>query len=173
MQAFFHQRFLDNGIALCSSPIGMRFKSIYLSQPGDFVCPWADWNDTEGFPGISQRFQEASEVEMHKSSERLRRRYGEKDPLLAPASEADTAGAGAARRAYLESLGALEKCNACLGEPCQHGGICNNFGLVNFTCACAAGWHGRRCERRMSACFGQPCENGGICKVVDQFGNFE
>lgn len=43
---------------------------------------------------------------------------------------------------------------------------------LNFTCECAPGFYGARCEQSIDACFGAPCENGGRCRVLGE-GQFE
>ena len=43
---------------------------------------------------------------------------------------------------------------------------------LNFTCECAPGFYGNRCELKIDACFGAPCENGGQCRVLGE-GRFE
>jgi hypothetical protein len=43
---------------------------------------------------------------------------------------------------------------------------------LNYTCECAPGFYGSRCEQSIDACFGAPCENGGKCRVLGE-GQFE
>ncbi|VDN37269.1 unnamed protein product, partial [Dibothriocephalus latus] len=39
LQHFFRTRFLDNGVAQCSTPKSMEFKSIFHAHPSNFTCP--------------------------------------------------------------------------------------------------------------------------------------
>ncbi|XP_025093491.1 protein slit-like isoform X1 [Pomacea canaliculata] len=64
-----------------------------------------------------------------------------------------------------------EKCNVCLRKPCLNGGVCKLVEFTNFTCECAPGYHGDRCDQQIDACFGNPCNNGGKCEVLE-FGRF-
>ncbi|KOB77926.1 Crumbs, partial [Operophtera brumata] len=48
----------------------------------------------------------------------------------------------------------------CLSGPCLNGGTCTDRD-GNYTCSCANGWTGARCNR--SVCEHNPCQTGGSC----------
>src|SRR5690606_11486180 len=63
-------------------------------------------------------------------------------------------------------------------NTCQNGAECVD-GLGNYTCRCAAGYEGERCETDVDDCAANPCANGGTCSdgvnefscsCVDDFG---
>lgn len=60
----------------------------------------------------------------------------------------------------------LSKCNACYENPCQHGSTCTLVSFKNFTCTCAPGYYGTKCENEIDACFGNPCFRG-TCEVKE------
>ncbi|XP_065344323.1 protein slit [Cloeon dipterum] len=62
----------------------------------------------------------------------------------------------------------LAKCDACFRFPCANGGTCRRAPGRAFECACAPGFHGRRCEHMIDACFGHPCRNDGVCLVLEE-----
>ena len=54
----------------------------------------------------------------------------------------------------------LRRCNACtVSEPCQNRGRCltSQLSSMQFTCECAPGFHGARCELAVDACSESPC----------------
>lgn len=57
---------------------------------------------------------------------------------------------------------------ACDGNPCMNGGNCVDMGTEEnpkqFTCACAEGYTGLTCQKRIDPCAEEPCQNGGICE---------
>ncbi|GFO44423.1 hypothetical protein PoB_007092800 [Plakobranchus ocellatus] len=50
----------------------------------------------------------------------------------------------------------------------MNGGQCVDMGTENnpkqFTCACAEGYTGLTCQKRIDPCADEPCQNGGICE---------
>uniref|UniRef100_A0A8C2DMQ4 Delta-like protein n=1 Tax=Cyprinus carpio TaxID=7962 RepID=A0A8C2DMQ4_CYPCA len=53
--------------------------------------------------------------------------------------------------------------NACLSEPCLHGGSCVESSQ-GFECQCAPGWTGPSCNINVDECTSRPCLNGGRCQ---------
>ena len=53
-----------------------------------------------------------------------------------------------------------EDIDACLSEPCENGGSCND-GLNNYTCSCFPPWEGDTCTGKV---FLSPCNNP--CQTV-------
>jgi Filamin/ABP280 repeat/EGF-like domain/Human growth factor-like EGF len=49
--------------------------------------------------------------------------------------------------------------NHCAPNLCEHGGVCSNQ-VNGFTCACAAGYQGDRCELEIDDCASNPCQHG-------------
>ncbi|XP_072285600.1 protein crumbs homolog 1-like isoform X2 [Pyxicephalus adspersus] len=59
--------------------------------------------------------------------------------------------------------------DVCFKDPCLHGGKCqDDFNL--FSCACAEGWEGPRCEVNIDDCKPQPCVHG-LC--IDLEANYQ
>ncbi|KAG8228091.1 hypothetical protein J437_LFUL000093 [Ladona fulva] len=56
------------------------------------------------------------------------------------------------------------------GPRCFNGGICLDGPGPNFTCVCANGWTGPRCEVQADECLSAPCKNGGLC--IDLLADF-
>ena len=51
----------------------------------------------------------------------------------------------------------------CAGNPCQNGATCVGS-IHEYTCRCASGFTGSRCEKRHAPeCVGNLCENGATC----------
>lgn len=55
-------------------------------------------------------------------------------------------------------------------QRCHNGGECIEGKGLNFTCSCAAGWHGRYCELETDECESSPCQNGAVC--VDKLASY-
>jgi hypothetical protein len=53
--------------------------------------------------------------------------------------------------------------DACASKPCKNGGACGNT-LQGFSCDCAPGYNGKRCEDPIDHCSDEPCQNGGSCQ---------
>lgn len=51
----------------------------------------------------------------------------------------------------------------CDPEPCLNGGACQDL-FNTFTCSCADGWSGRRCDFFTDTCASRPCVHGN-CSV--------
>lgn len=47
----------------------------------------------------------------------------------------------------------------CASEPCLNGGACRDL-FDTYSCSCADGWSGRRCEFYSHACASEPCVHG-------------
>ncbi|XP_037088606.1 LOW QUALITY PROTEIN: protein slit-like [Pollicipes pollicipes] len=62
----------------------------------------------------------------------------------------------------------LAKCDVCYTDPCENGATCTPRAEQQYTCTCAAGFYGEKCQSKIDACYGNPCDNGGTCKVVQQ-----
>lgn len=62
-------------------------------------------------------------------------------------------------------------CFCCLSgpNPCEHGGSCMNTD-GSFTCNCALGYTGPRCEADINECGSSPCQNDATC--LDQIGDY-
>lgn len=54
-------------------------------------------------------------------------------------------------------------------NPCEHGGQCVNT-EGSFTCNCAKGYAGPRCEQDVNECASNPCQNDGTC--LDRIGDY-
>ncbi|XP_065053012.1 fibropellin-3-like [Rhopilema esculentum] len=52
--------------------------------------------------------------------------------------------------------------NECASSPCYNGGGCNNY-INHYTCSCAGGFTGTRCQTDINECGSNPCLNGGNC----------
>ena len=52
--------------------------------------------------------------------------------------------------------------------PCQNNGICNhtNITLVGYTCSCATGFNGARCEDDHRPCKPDTCWNQGMNRLI-------
>ena len=60
------------------------------------------------------------------------------------------------------TMHSISDINECDSQPCQHGGVCQNY-VNRFHCLCKAGYAGVWCERDIDECASQPCLNGGTC----------
>ncbi|CAG5922432.1 unnamed protein product [Menidia menidia] len=52
--------------------------------------------------------------------------------------------------------------NSCTEDFCMNGGSCYKSGSI-FSCSCAPGYTGHRCETDIDECQSNPCHNGGTC----------
>uniref|UniRef100_A0A672G1S5 Versican a n=1 Tax=Salarias fasciatus TaxID=181472 RepID=A0A672G1S5_SALFA len=60
--------------------------------------------------------------------------------------------------------------HSCTENICQNGGSCYKSGSV-YSCNCAPGYTGHRCETDIDECQSNPCRNGGTC--VDGLASFK
>ncbi|XP_054467716.1 versican core protein-like [Anoplopoma fimbria] len=58
---------------------------------------------------------------------------------------------------------------SCTENVCLNGGSCFKSGSI-YTCSCAPGYSGDRCETDFDECQSNPCRNGGTC--VDRLASF-
>ncbi|KAL7065511.1 hypothetical protein AAHC03_04868 [Spirometra sp. Aus1] len=146
LQNFFRARFLDNGVAQCSTPKSMEFKSIFHAHPSNFTCP--------GLLPLGSTAEAGGGL-----------RLGAMPATTAATSRPTSFATGVAAHA-------LAKCSPCTPNPCQGGGECQPVTSLRFICHCKAPFYGDMCEHKMNACFGQPCRNGGTCKFIDDVGHY-
>ncbi|KAK2837384.1 hypothetical protein Q5P01_014596 [Channa striata] len=59
--------------------------------------------------------------------------------------------------------------HTCTEDFCLNGGSCFKIGNI-YTCSCAPGYSGDRCETDIDECQSNPCRNGGTC--VDGLASF-
>ncbi|KAK9522641.1 hypothetical protein VZT92_019090 [Zoarces viviparus] len=59
--------------------------------------------------------------------------------------------------------------HSCTENICLNGGACYKSGSI-YTCRCAPGYSGNRCETDFDECQSNPCRNGGTC--VDKLASF-
>ncbi|XP_075955769.1 versican a [Anarhichas minor] len=59
--------------------------------------------------------------------------------------------------------------HSCTENICLNGGACYKSGSI-YTCRCAPGYSGNRCETDFDECQSNPCRNGGTC--VDRLASF-
>lgn len=64
-----------------------------------------------------------------------------------------------------------EPTGPCKDHQCQNGATCEPDGDEDYTCLCAEGFEGDRCEVDIDECADDPCENGGTC--ANQVGAYE
>ena len=62
-----------------------------------------------------------------------------------------------------------ETAPSCADDTCQNGATCGPDG-DDYTCECADGFSGPKCETNIDDCANSPCENGGAC--VDRVAGF-
>ncbi|XP_075278435.1 protein crumbs homolog 1 isoform X1 [Opisthocomus hoazin] len=95
-------------------------------------------------------------------------RYGSVPGLPPPFSYAEAEGYVCSCRPGLTGTHCDEDINECYMNPCQNGGICENF-PGNYTCHCLpadkegiyyGGWN---CTEVLHGCTDQQCQNNGIC----------
>nr|XP_022331733.1 integrin beta-like protein D [Crassostrea virginica] len=59
----------------------------------------------------------------------------------------------------------------CVVEPCHNNGTCIRQGMTqNYTCICALGYTGDKCQSEIDECLSLPCQNHGTC--VDNLAMF-
>ncbi|KAM9360648.1 versican a [Symphorus nematophorus] len=70
-----------------------------------------------------------------------------------------------------KKLGAycFKELHSCSENICLNGGSCYKSGSI-YTCSCAPGYTGERCETDVDECQSNPCRNGGTC--VDGLASF-
>uniref|UniRef100_A0A3Q3IKF7 EGF-like domain-containing protein n=1 Tax=Monopterus albus TaxID=43700 RepID=A0A3Q3IKF7_MONAL len=60
-----------------------------------------------------------------------------------------------------------EEYDACHHRPCRNNSTCTDVRQGdegrNFTCNCAPGYEGERCQSLVDRCLSQPCKNGATC----------
>ncbi|KAL5110934.1 hypothetical protein TcWFU_009486 [Taenia crassiceps] len=142
LHAFFRLRYLDNGISICASPVQMKFKSIFHSNPKDFLCSMestdivAKCNPCAVNPCLNGGGCETiSGVEFKCTCEM---------PFYGDRCE--------------------KKVDACFGRPCKNGGTCEvTDDLGHYRCECPTGFTGLDCEEDVDDCKNVTCENGGVC----------
>ena len=102
LQVFLRLRFLDNGVAICSNPEEMKFKSVFHANPSNFICP-----------------TESSEVALKCDP------CGHNPCLNGGKCEAITS---VEFKCACEAPFYGERCeskiDACFTKPCKNGGIC-------------------------------------------------
>ncbi|KAI0242045.1 hypothetical protein LSAT2_015129 [Lamellibrachia satsuma] len=54
--------------------------------------------------------------------------------------------------------------DVCRQKPCKHGGQCTSLSGGSYSCTCATGYIGQRCEEA-DPCSSVPCMNGGHCTI--------
>ncbi|HEY0469378.1 MAG TPA: DNRLRE domain-containing protein, partial [Polyangiaceae bacterium] len=81
----------------------------------------------------------------------------DRDPTLFVSSE-DVA---AARRPALEVCYSTTV-DECTANPCHNGGTCKNASS-GYRCACAPGFSGPTCDKRLDPCLANPCQHGASC----------
>uniref|UniRef100_A0A8D3CGA7 Versican core protein n=1 Tax=Scophthalmus maximus TaxID=52904 RepID=A0A8D3CGA7_SCOMX len=69
----------------------------------------------------------------------------------------------------IEETTELSRVHSCTGDICLNGGSCLKIGSL-YTCSCAPGYSGDRCEKDIDECQSNPCRNGGTC--VDGLASF-
>ncbi|VDO02449.1 unnamed protein product [Rodentolepis nana] len=149
LQSFFRAKYLDNGVAICSSPRQMKYKSVFHSNSRDFVCS----GDTE-------------EV------------YGKCNPCAnRPCLNGGKCKAlsGVEFKCSCEAPFYGDRCekqmDSCFGKPCKNGGTCNlTEKHGHYRCECPTGFTGLNCEENIDDCKDIVCNNGGIC--VDGVNNY-
>ncbi|CAJ0575042.1 unnamed protein product, partial [Mesorhabditis spiculigera] len=62
----------------------------------------------------------------------------------------------------------LSKCDPCVQHKCENKASCQRKSSAEYSCSCAAGYYGERCEKEIDACFGHPCMNNATCKVTEK-----
>lgn len=60
------------------------------------------------------------------------------------------------------SISFTQASDSCKSSPCENGGRCVDQ-TTGFTCNCATGFDGNRCQNNIDECRNNPCANGGSC----------
>lgn len=55
----------------------------------------------------------------------------------------------------------------CIGTPCMHGGMCNDYGS-GLNCSCPAEFTGQGCQLEYDACEDNICQNGATCEDMGE-----
>ncbi|WAR19177.1 FBP1-like protein [Mya arenaria] len=66
------------------------------------------------------------------------------------------------RYVHITLLVSLSDIDECSSNPCQNGATCVNA-VNRYSCECAVGYTGDKCETNIDECSSNPCQNGAIC----------
>ncbi|KAM3184572.1 hypothetical protein ACTXT7_008077 [Hymenolepis weldensis] len=149
LQSFFRTKNLDNGVAICSSPRQMKYKSVFHSNPSDFIC--------FGSP-------EKANKKCNPCSESSCLNGGKCEAI-----------SGVEFKCTCETPFYGDRCekqmDTCFGKPCKNGGTCKMVDdLGHYRCECSTGFTGPNCEENIDDCKDVVCKNGGVC--VDGVNNY-
>lgn len=114
LNVYFRSKYLDNGIALCSSPQAMNQKSVFHTNPANFDCSWAT---TASARYRRSDLSEAVTSKCSPCSSRPCHDHGICEALT-----------GMEYRCRCDAPyfgeNCEEKMDACFGKPCKNGGVC-------------------------------------------------
>ncbi|VUZ54040.1 unnamed protein product [Hymenolepis diminuta] len=149
LQSFFRTKYLDNGVAICSSPRQMKYKPVFHSNPRDFIC-------SGGSEETNEKCNPCSE-----------------SPCLNGGK--CEAISGVKFKCTCETPFYGDRCekqmDICFGKPCKNGGTCKMIdSLGHYRCECSTGFTGPNCEENIDDCKDVVCKNGGVC--VDGVNNY-